>query len=188
MTDDELLIECKKGLNIQVESTAFDGVLTQKILAVKSFMTGAGVTDDMLADNLAIGAIVMGVADLWNAGGGEIKFSPVFVSLVTQLAARGAVLTMSSSPADNATGVAVDVNPALTFSSRMKSYVVSIVKYNTPEESVGVTPELDVTGKVLTLTPSANLESTTKYAIVISSAVSYVGPSLQYTVLSFTTI
>ena len=187
MTDAELLIECKKGLNIQVESTAFDGVLTQKLLAVKSFMTGAGVSSEMMADDLAVGAIVMGVADLWNMESGEIKFSPVFLSSVTQLAAKSAVLTVSSSPADNATGVAVSVNPALTFSGRMKSYKVAIVNYST-QDPVGTTTELDVTGKVLTLSPSANLAAATKYAIVISSAVSYVGPSLQYTVLSFTTI
>lgn len=86
MTDAELLIECKKGLNIQEDSTAFDGVLTQKLLAVKSFMKRGGVLEATMEDDLAIGIIVMGVADLWNLKGGEIKFSPAFYSLLTQLA------------------------------------------------------------------------------------------------------
>ena len=86
MTDAELLTECKKGLNIQVESSAFDGVLTQKLLAVKSFMKRAGVSDELMLDDLAVGVIVMGVADLWNEGGGEIKFSPAFNTLLSQLA------------------------------------------------------------------------------------------------------
>jgi len=86
MTDAELLTASKIGLNIQVESSAFDGVLTQKLLAVKSFMKRAGVSDDSMLDDLAVGVIVMGVADLWSAGGGEIKFSPAFNTLLSQLA------------------------------------------------------------------------------------------------------
>jgi hypothetical protein len=85
VTDAELLIECKKGLDIQVDSTDFDGVLNQKLLAVKSYMKRAGVSDETMADDLAVGVIVMGVADLWNSVGGEIKFSPAFNTLLTQL-------------------------------------------------------------------------------------------------------
>jgi hypothetical protein len=88
MTNIELLIECKKGLNIPTAATNFDGTLTQKILAVKSYMQGAGVSNVMLEDDLAVGVIVMGVTDLWNLEGGEIKFSPVFNTLLTQLAVR----------------------------------------------------------------------------------------------------
>lgn len=86
MTNAELLIECKKGLNIQVDAIDFDGVLTQKLLAVKSFMRRAGVSEEAIVDDLAVGIIVMGVADLWNFGGGEIKFSPAFYTLLSQLA------------------------------------------------------------------------------------------------------
>ena len=63
-------------------------MLTQKLLAVKSYLTGAGVSDAMLADDLATATIVLGVADLWNIQSGEVKFSPVFAMLVTQLATR----------------------------------------------------------------------------------------------------
>jgi len=86
MTDAELLIECKKGLNIPVTGTGFDGVLTQKLLAVKSFMKGAGVSDEMMDDDLAVGVIVIGVTDLWSLQGGEVKFSPAFYTLLSQLA------------------------------------------------------------------------------------------------------
>lgn len=85
MTNDELLIECKKGLNISLGTTALDGILTQKILAVKSFMKNAGVSDAKLADDLAVGVIVIGVADLWQLEGGEAKLSPAFKMLLTQL-------------------------------------------------------------------------------------------------------
>jgi hypothetical protein len=186
MTDAELLIECKKGLGQQVTGTDFNDVLTQKLLAVKSFMTSAGVTSTMMADDLAVGAIVMGVADLWNVEGGEIKFSPVFYSIVSQLAIGSSVLTVSSSPADEDVAVAVSVQPVLTFNSRIKNYKVNMVKYDT-QDSIAATMTLDITGKVLTLEPDSNLDPATKYAIVIDSAVSYAGPGLCYTVLSFTT-
>lgn len=88
MTNTELLEQCKIGLNIPVESTAFDGVLMQKILAVKSFMHAGGVAEAWLEDDLAIGAIVSGVTDIWNLTGGDIKFSPVTLMLITQLACR----------------------------------------------------------------------------------------------------
>ena len=187
MTDAELLIECKIGLGPQLTGTDFDDVLTQKLLVVKSFMTGAGVTSAMMADDLAVGAIVTGVTDLWNVEGGVIKFSPVFYSFVSQLAIAGQVLTVASVPLEAATAVAVSVQPVLTFSGRIKSYTVSLVEYDT-QDAVAVTLTLDITGKVLTIAPDSNLSAATKYAIVISSAVSYSGPQLQYTVISFTTI
>ena len=86
MTDAELITECKIGLTIQPESTVFDGVLNQKLLAVKSCMKRAGVSDELMLDDLAVGIIVMGVGDLWNDKSGEIKFSPAFYTLLSQLA------------------------------------------------------------------------------------------------------
>lgn len=86
MAEVDYLAECKKGLNIPVESSAFDGTLNQKLLAVKMFMKNAGVSDENMANDLAVGVIVMGVTDLWELKSGEIKFSPVFFTLVNQLA------------------------------------------------------------------------------------------------------
>lgn len=84
MTDAELLVECKKGLGISTTSTTHDGVLAQKIQIVKAYMSGAGVTDTLMAGYTAIGAIICGVTDLWNVSGGNIKFSPLFYDLVNQ--------------------------------------------------------------------------------------------------------
>jgi len=92
MTNAELLTECKKGLNIPVTSTNFDGVITQKILAVKGYAKNAGASDAKLETDLATGLIVMGVADLWNMQGGETKFSPAFHTILTQLACASLVV------------------------------------------------------------------------------------------------
>jgi uncharacterized repeat protein (TIGR02543 family) len=85
MTNDQLLIECKKGLNISLGTTALDGALTQKLLAVKSYMKSAGVSEAKMSDDLAVGVIVMGVADLWDINPGETKFSNLFYTLLSQL-------------------------------------------------------------------------------------------------------
>lgn len=85
MTINELLIETKKGLNIPVESTNFDGVLTQKIKAVIGYVGNAGVSDTQLESDAGTGLIVMGVADIWNLQSGEAKFSPAFHLMLTQL-------------------------------------------------------------------------------------------------------
>lgn len=88
MTDAELITEVKKGLNISEETTALDGVLTQKMLAVKAYMTNAGVSGETMGSDLAVGTLVLGVSDIWNVEGGGVKFSPVFHTLLAQLALK----------------------------------------------------------------------------------------------------
>lgn len=89
MTTDELVVECKKGLNLSTEpNEAIDGAIKQKILTVKAFLLGGGVKEESFQSDLAVGIIVVGVTDLWNIKSGEIKFSPVFTTLATQLAMR----------------------------------------------------------------------------------------------------
>lgn len=89
MDDYALVIECKKGLGMQTAPGLFDGVLTQKVKAIKSFMRRAGVSEETLASDDAVGVIVMGVGDIWNQEAGAVKFSPAFISMVSQLALGG---------------------------------------------------------------------------------------------------
>ena len=86
MTTEELLVEAKKGLNIPADSTAFDGVIKQKVLAVSAYAQNAGVSETQLATDIGVGLIVMGVADLWNLQGGGTSFSPAFNMILAQLA------------------------------------------------------------------------------------------------------
>lgn len=103
MTDAELLDACKTGLNISQSTTALDGILNQKLKAVKSYMKSAGVSDTTLENDLAVGVIVMGVGDIWELKGGESKFSAAFHSLLTQL-------TYTSYASINAFSVTYDGN------------------------------------------------------------------------------
>jgi hypothetical protein len=85
MDIDGLVEECKNGLGISPDSFVFDGLLIQKIKAIQSYMKNAGVSDTKMNDDLAVGVIVMGVADIWEIQGGTAKFSPIFHNLLTQL-------------------------------------------------------------------------------------------------------
>lgn len=187
MTNAELLVEVKTGLGIPAASTSHDGVLMQKLVAVKGFMTGAGVSDVTMATDEAIGALVLGVGDIWSLAPGEVKFSQLFYNLLSQLAIDSSLVTVTGSPTDGATNVAVDVEPALTFNQRIKSWTALMYVYDDTDQEISLDAELDVTEKVLTITPSANLAAATKYAIIIS-AISHLGPVLDRTVISFTTV
>lgn len=85
----DMLIQCKLGLGIQTSETAFDAVLKQKIIAVKAYLHGAGVTEAVLASDAAVGVIVMGVGDIWIQTAGEVKFSPAFTAIAAQFRAGG---------------------------------------------------------------------------------------------------
>lgn len=84
LTQSELLDAIKTGLSIIGNYN--DAVLTQKMLAVVSYMTGAGVSETKLDSNLGVACICIGVTDLWNLSNGEIKFSSAFGMIVEQLA------------------------------------------------------------------------------------------------------
>ena len=89
MPDNEvdLLEECKKGLGYSSEpNEAVDGNIRQKINTVKMFMKNAGVPNDQINSDLGLGIIVLGVTDLWDLKSGDVKFSPAFFTLVSQLA------------------------------------------------------------------------------------------------------
>jgi hypothetical protein len=186
VTDEQLLAQCKIALDIQTAETAFDNVLNQKLKAVKSFMIGAGVSTSMLGDDAAVEAVVLGVADIWNTESGEVKFSAVFNMLVTQLAAGSNVLSVTSSPVDGATGVSVSAEPVLTFNRPIDTYDIKLY-VNSSKSLITIDTDLDLTEKVLTITPASNLAAATRYALVVESAVAVSGQSLERTVIMFTT-
>lgn len=84
----DLITACKTGLNISQTTTTLDDLLTQKILAVQGYMQNAGVSATVLSSDLATGAIVLGVTDLWELTGGAAKFSTLFDTLVSQLSIK----------------------------------------------------------------------------------------------------
>lgn len=78
-----LLDDVKKALG--VTGNYQDDTLNQYITEVKAFLQDAGVAES----NMTSGVIAKGVADLWQYGAGEGKFSSYFIMRASQLALKG---------------------------------------------------------------------------------------------------
>lgn len=85
MTEPQLLEMVKASLGMVGDFN--DKPLMQNIKAVKNYLRNGGVSDDVLQSDAATSTIVIGVTDLFNLQSGEIKFSPAFFMLTTQLEA-----------------------------------------------------------------------------------------------------
>lgn len=83
MTDINILEEVKKRLGIV--GNFHDGTLNGYIADVKGFMSSAGVPDSVIESEISVGCISRGVADLWNYGAGDAKFSEYFRQRLVQL-------------------------------------------------------------------------------------------------------
>lgn len=81
--DVKILDEVKKRLGIT--GSYNDDALSGLIEDVKAYAISAGVDSSILESAKAYGLIARGVADLWNMGAGEGKFSEVFKMRLVQL-------------------------------------------------------------------------------------------------------
>lgn len=120
--------------------------------------------------------------------------------LITVNAADTTAPTLSSStPADNATNVAVTDNIALTFNETVQAGTGSILlkktSDNTTVATISITDgaQITISGSTVTINPTSNLDSNTGYYVEISSGVikdlannAFAGISLAST-LNFTT-
>lgn len=97
---------------------------------------------------------------------------------------KPAALTMTSNPANNATGVAADAAPALTFSNAISYDAISMIAAD--GALVDFTPSLDATGKIMTLTPAAALTAGASYTIVAAGVKDIYGQMLATAVIKFT--
>ena len=85
MTDAELLKTVKIGMFGSDSGTWRDAQLTVYINEVKQYMIGAGVPSETVNSDASVGCILIGVNDLWNYSGGDVKFSQYFKERVIQL-------------------------------------------------------------------------------------------------------
>jgi len=93
----------------------------------------------------------------------------------------------SSVPANNGTAVALDEKPTLTFNNAIADYS-NVLLYNVTDEAlVENTMALDITGKVLTITPSANLTASKTYNIIVQGVKDIYGQSCAAQLIKFTT-
>lgn len=78
-----LVEEVKKRLGLT--GTFHDELIGALIEDVKVFMLDGGVAEALLNSDKAVGCISRGVADLWNYGSGDGRFSEVFFQRMIQL-------------------------------------------------------------------------------------------------------
>ena len=71
-----------------ITGTYQDATLQIYLDEVVAYLKDAGVSEDILASDVATGIIVRGVADLWNYGSGGTTLSPYFMQRAIQLAVR----------------------------------------------------------------------------------------------------
>ncbi len=97
-------------------------------------------------------------------------------------------LTVTASPVDAATGVAVGSNITLTFNNALKVGAENAIILTT---AAGVpkacTRTIDAARKVVTLDPSTNMSGTTDYLVIVPGVVDVFGQTLADTVINFTT-
>lgn len=63
-----------------------DAALDLHIETVREYLRNAGVSEAAIEGAEARGCIIRGVADLWNASSGDVRFSQVFNDLAVHLA------------------------------------------------------------------------------------------------------
>lgn len=98
---------------------------------------------------------------------------------------KPAVMALSNVvPADDATGVLASAKPVLTFSNAVGSESILLVK-SSDNSIVEVTKSYDSTGKILTLTPGANLTAG-GYQLIVTGVKDVFGQSLPSQIINFT--
>lgn len=79
----ERLYRVKSALGIT--GSYQDTTLIEYISEVEDYMRYSGVPERVIREPTATGAVVRGVADLWNYGSGGTGFSPYFEQRIVQL-------------------------------------------------------------------------------------------------------
>lgn len=79
----DLLTQVKSAMGIS--GNYQDATLTVYVNDVKGVLADAGVPQDVIESDVAVGCIVRGVIDMWNYGSGSAKMSDLFIKRMLQL-------------------------------------------------------------------------------------------------------
>jgi phi13 family phage major tail protein len=95
--------------------------------------------------------------------------------------------TLTASPANNATGVAVGVAPTLTFSNALATGTNGVILATAAGVVVTATYTINAARKIITITPGSNLGASTVHLISIADVTDIYGQKYADTVVKFTT-
>lgn len=97
-----------------------------------------------------------------------------------------ALALVSSVPVNEDVGVAVDADIVLTFNNKILEQSISL--FTDTFVPVAVDFSKDTTGKILTISPKADLETTTSYVLIITKVTDIYGQTIENEVIGFTTV
>lgn len=111
-----------------------------------------------------------------------------FSQVQTPEAASYSALALSTSvPADDATGIVVTANVVLTFNNALVAAAINnVTLLDDALAPVAGATTLDATRKIMTINPTASLDASTEYTVVISGVTDIYGQTLT-SVVTFTT-
>ncbi len=102
--------------------------------------------------------------------------------------ASAPAFTLSSSPADAASGVVISANVVLTFSNALKVGAENAIMLTTAAGvPVSVARTIDAARKVVTLNPASNLGAATEHLVIVPGVTDVFDQALTDTVINFTT-
>ncbi len=157
------------------DAADFDGggAPTYIDLGPASLTTGGAAIDVSIPSDLSGSYKIAGLP----SGGGDVDVAVSAAFTVDTVAPT----ISSSSPADNATGVAVDVSPAITFNENIQFGTGNIVLrennggwadlevFDVASDIGGGAGTVSISGAVLTIEPTSDLSGSIEYAIRIAS-------------------
>ena len=172
-----------KTVNDKPEAISFSwDITTTPVLVVGCKPTASLVIDSTKVDSAKLAALEL---ILYGTDGVEPRLPlPNEIVDIFKNAAPTA-LTVSSVPADEATAVAVGGNLVLTFNNKIAKE--SILVTSAAGAIIPVTKTFDVTGKILTIDPNADLTAATVYLVTIIGVVDIYNQTLAASVVNFTT-
>jgi len=96
-----------------------------------------------------------------------------------------ALTLVSSNPVDDAIDVAISSDVVLTFSNTIQSYTIALM--DETYSSVAIEVSKNSTGKVVTVSPTVDLDAATEYLLFVSEVKDIYNQKIVNTVIKFTT-
>lgn len=170
-------------INDSPEAITFSWEVTTTPVSVKDHKPTASLIIDSTKSNPAKLAALELI--LYGADGVEPRLPfPDEIATIFAEAAPTA-LTVTCDPADEETAVLVSDNIVLTFNNKVSRE--NIIVTSSTGSLISVAKSWDVTGKILTINPTADLSAATMYLVNIIGVVDIYNQTLAPSVVNFTT-
>lgn len=172
------------SVNDSPSAISFSWEVTTTALPVTGYKSLATIViDSTKVDSAKLAALEVILYGTEGGADGRLPLPAEVVSLMT-VAAPSAV-SVTASPLDEASGVAVDANIVLTFNNKILSEAITVASAAGVLKAVG--RGWDTAGKVLTLDPTTNFAGSTTYIVTIAGVVDIYGQVLATSVINFGT-